>query len=222
MGGNTAEQEGPVRWDAAMATVPATAAADHRAFLLAGAATGAPALVVIGGTSSDHLRTPDSPAVQTVGGAGLYASLGASAAEARVGLVGLVSDDLAPKMTARLRDRVDDASLVRIPGARLHFDIAYDTSWQAEHAVDGAEIEKLLDHRLSPTSIRPRPGSIYVPPGRRPHRWHWPKHCGQTRVLQARSCRLPTRHRRRPWPSRASALIGSSRRPRAKCSGVPR
>jgi sugar/nucleoside kinase (ribokinase family) len=121
--------------------------------------------VVVGSISCDRLRTRKSPAVATVGGAGLYAGLGASVAGARVGLVGLVSDEVPCQVMTRLRARIDDAGVLRLAGTRLHFDIAYDEHWQAHYAVDGAEAERLVNERLIPAAYRAAPAFHLCPLG---------------------------------------------------------
>lgn len=109
----------------------------------AGRAT--PHLVVVGGISSDRLRLPNREVTDSLGGAGLFAGLGAAATGARVTLAGVVSDDIGSRELDEVRARMDLSRVSRFPGARLRFEIAYDSRWHARYAVDSAEAEKLLD-----------------------------------------------------------------------------
>src|SRR4051812_30704009 len=88
-------------------------------------------LLIVGSVSRDRLTDADGHTEEVLGGAGLYAALGAAAAGAAVRVVGLVSDDLPPSAVEALP--IDTAGLVRIPGRRLRFQISYDANGQATY-----------------------------------------------------------------------------------------
>jgi len=99
-------------------------------------------LFVVGSVSDDQLTNAAGQTHQTMGGAGLYAALGAAAAGATVRISGLISDDLPPEAVAVLP--IDTTTLVRVPGRRVHFDISYDIAEHATYRTDEADAEELI------------------------------------------------------------------------------
>ncbi|XVS60887.1 carbohydrate kinase family protein [Actinosynnema sp. CA-299493] len=133
---------------------------------LVSAVTGArPDVVAVGGVSSDRLHLYGKQAVDTVGGAGTYAALGAAATGARVGLVGLYSDSLDDAPAAALRDRLDISGLVRVPGRELHFEITHSDDGHTRYVLDGAAAEELLTYRDIPDSYAGAAGVHLCPTG---------------------------------------------------------
>lgn len=120
-------------------------------------------LLIVGSVSTDHLSTAADSRVQTLGGAGLYAALGAAVvATAPVRLVGVVGRDIADSALDLLHRRVaGTALLVYEPG--LRFDITYDHEWRARYVVDGAEAEMAIDDALV-HGADPRPGAVHLCP----------------------------------------------------------
>jgi len=106
-------------------------------------------MVVVGSVSVDRIRTPDRFEYRTVGGAGLYAALGAAATGLPVAMVGVRSDH--PLVEAiTWPDHVDHRALRYVPGCGLRFDISYDQDWRATYLIDGASAEAAIIFEAMP------------------------------------------------------------------------
>lgn len=115
-------------------------------------------LMVVGSVSADRIRTPHRPPTQVLGGAGLYAALGAAAVStsAQVALAGVVGQGVAADAAGMLGSRVDHGGLVVVPGPGLRFDIAYDRDWTAHYRLDGADAEHAIGRHLLPAGSTAR------------------------------------------------------------------
>lgn len=121
------------------------------------------ALLVVGSVSADTIETIHLRS-STIGGAGLYAALGAGAAGlVEVGLVGVVGDRVAAEAQRVLDRNGVHGFLHRVAGAGLAFGITYDQDWQARYSLDGATDETALTHELVCSSDN-RPAAVHLCP----------------------------------------------------------
>lgn len=105
-------------------------------------------LLVVGSVSHDCLTLPTGRQAWTLGGAGLYAALGAAAtATMPVRMVGVVGADHAHDAAALLASRTVQHTL-STADAGLRFDITYDHQWRARYLVDGADAEAAIGPAL--------------------------------------------------------------------------
>ncbi len=105
-------------------------------------------LLVVGSVSTDTIDTGCGSAT-VIGGAGLYASLGAAAAgTANVRLVGVVGRPVVG-MARRALSAAGVASGLRpVAGLGPTFTIGYDPQWRATYAIDGVQDELAITHDI--------------------------------------------------------------------------
>jgi hypothetical protein len=84
-----------------------------------------------------------------MGGAGLYAALGAAAvADRPVILAGAIGSDIAVAATECLRQRSVHPVLNAVTAPGLRFAIRYDSAWRAHYTVDGAAAEAAITYPM--------------------------------------------------------------------------
>ncbi|GAA0546931.1 hypothetical protein GCM10010172_30820 [Paractinoplanes ferrugineus] len=121
-------------------------------------------MLVVGSVSSDDLTPPIGNSVHTIGGAGLYAALGAAAVCDRpVILAGAVGRDIAVAATDCLRQRSVHPVLEAVTGPGLRFAIRYDSAWRAHYTVDGAAAEAAITYPMVSSGC-PHPAAVHLCP----------------------------------------------------------
>lgn len=121
-------------------------------------------LLIVGSISADDLTSPHGTGAHTLGGAGLYAALGAAAvAGGPITLAGAVGGDIAADAADCLRLRSVYPALGVVSGPGLRFIIRYDTDWQAHYTVDGAEAEVVITYPMVSAGC-PLPAAVHLCP----------------------------------------------------------
>jgi len=121
-------------------------------------------LLIVGSVSADELTPPSGSAVQTLGGAGLYAALGAAAVcGPSVTLVGVVGHDIAKDAVGCLRRCSVRPMVDVVAGSGLRFAIRYDTDWRAHYLVDGADAEAVINYAMV-AAAGPFPAAVHLCP----------------------------------------------------------
>jgi sugar/nucleoside kinase (ribokinase family) len=121
-------------------------------------------LLVVGSISADELTPPHGTGIHTLGGAGLYAALGAAAVAGRpVTLAGAVGSDIATDAVDCLRRRSVHPALSVVTGPGLRFAIRYDTDWQAHYTIDGAAAEAAITYPIVSAGC-PLPAAVHLCP----------------------------------------------------------
>jgi ribokinase len=122
-------------------------------------------LLVAGSVSADTIHTLQGLA-STLGGAGLYAALGAAAAGLRpVRLIGVVGDLAASGASGALDAGGVRHALHHVAGDGLAFAIDYDETWRARYSLDGATAEQALTYDLIRAWWQPPAGVHLCPTG---------------------------------------------------------
>ncbi|MBX7267523.1 hypothetical protein KIF24_16800 [Micromonospora sp. Llam7] len=119
---------------------------------------------MVGSVSTDRISTAHRPPTEVLGGAGLYAALGAAAVgvACRVALAGVVGHGVAADAAGIITPRVEHGGLLAVAGPGLRFDIAYDRDWTAHYRLDGAEAEDAVGPHL--LSDHPSPQAVHLCP----------------------------------------------------------
>lgn len=121
-------------------------------------------LLIVGSVSADELTPPSGSAVHTLGGAGLYAALGAAAVSSpSVTLVGAVGCEIAGEAVECLRRCSVRPMVEVVDGPGLRFAIRYDPDWRAHYLVDGADAEAVIDYPMVATAC-PLPAAVHLCP----------------------------------------------------------
>ena len=121
-------------------------------------------MLVVGSVSSDDLTPPIGHSVHTMGGAGLYAVLGAAAVVERpVILAGAIGSDIAVAAIECLRRRSVQPVLGAVIGPGLRFAIRYDSAWRAYYTVDGAAAEAAITYPMASSGC-PHPAAVHLCP----------------------------------------------------------